>query len=219
MDTPVSASGKRLTSKGQATRSRVIDAAAKLMRAQGVGRTSLEEVETAASVNTSQLYHYFSDKADLTLAVLDHQTESVLAGQRPVLDELTSFAAFEAWADLLVAAQHEALGRCPIGSISTELSDLDPKVRTAVCDGFERWRAPIHEGIRIMRDRGLLSQDIDPEMMSLSMLAAVQGGLLLTHARRDSVALRAVLDTSLKDLRSYETAPKQIESEAAARST
>jgi TetR/AcrR family transcriptional repressor of nem operon len=56
-----------------------------------------------------------------------------------------------------------------------------------------------------MRDRGELRPDADPVRLALAMLAALQGGLLLTQTRRDTAALEAGLDTTLDCIRAYAT--------------
>jgi TetR/AcrR family transcriptional repressor of nem operon len=52
-----------------------------------------------------------------------------------------------------------------------------------------------------MRDRGELRADVDTESLALSMLASVQGGLLLSQTRRDSTAVRTAVDMSIAYLR------------------
>src|ERR1700709_2213578 len=88
---------RRFTAKGALTRSRIIEAAAELVFGCGVARTSIEDVQLRAGVSASQMYHYFTNKDDLIRAVIAHQTDGILAAQRPVLDELDSFAASERW--------------------------------------------------------------------------------------------------------------------------
>ena len=46
---------------------------------QRVASTSLDAVLGASKTSKSQLYHYFGDKDDLVLAVIQRQTECVLA--------------------------------------------------------------------------------------------------------------------------------------------
>ena len=52
-----------ITRKGQATRDRIVAAAAALMYQQGVAGTSTEDLQAAAGVSASQIYHYFERQA------------------------------------------------------------------------------------------------------------------------------------------------------------
>ncbi|MGE2767193.1 TetR/AcrR family transcriptional regulator [Rhodococcus sp. 1.20] len=202
-----SAPTRKFTAKGRATRARIISAAAELVFARGVAGTSIEDVQEHAGVSASQMYHYFTDKDDLVRAVIAHQTDGILAAQRPVLDELDTFDAFERWRDLLVDLQEQrhCVGGCPIGSIAAELSDSDPHARTDLVAGFERWEAPIRDGLARMRARGDLRPDTDTDALALALLAALQGGLLLTQTRRDTAPLRVALDTVLAHIRTHAT--------------
>ncbi len=199
------ASARKFTAKGVATRTRIISAAAELVFAHGVARTSIEDVQQQAGVSASQMYHYFTDKNDLIRAVIAHQTDGILAAQRPLLDELDSFAALEGWRDLLIDLQEKrhCVGGCPIGSIAAELADDDPQARTDLADGFERWEAPIRSGLARMRARGDLRPDTDTDALALALLVALQGGLLLTQTRRNTAPLRAGLDTVLAHIRTH----------------
>ncbi|MHC1562533.1 TetR/AcrR family transcriptional regulator [Actinomycetospora sp. C-140] len=152
---------------------------------------------------------YFADKDDLVRAVIAHQTDGVLDAQRPLLDHLDSFEAFVQWRDALVALQEQrqCTGGCPIGSLATELAENDPAARADLAAGFERWEAPIRDGLARMRDRGDLrpDTDTDTDALALALLAALQGGLLLTQTRRDTLPLRTALDTVLAQIRTHAT--------------
>jgi TetR/AcrR family transcriptional regulator, transcriptional repressor for nem operon len=198
---------RNFTAKGLLTRSRIIEAAAELVFAHGVARTGIEDVQLRAGVSASQLYHYFTDKNDLIRAVIAHQTDGILAAQRPVLDELDSFDALERWRDLLIDLQEQrhCVGGCPIGSIAAELADNDPHARADLVDSFERWEAPIRAGLARMRDRGDLRPNADTDSLALALLAALQGGLLLTQTRRNTTPLRTGLDAVLAHIRTHAT--------------
>lgn len=197
----------RLTAKGQATRARIVAAAAAEMFERGVARTSLDDVKRAAGVSSSQLYHYFSDKHALVLAVIGHQTEAVLDAQQPLLARLDSIEALRAWRDLLVDLQRRlhCQGGCPIGTLGSELAETDPEARAEVGSGFERWENGIREGLRAMRDRGELQPGADPDDLALATLAALQGGLLLTQIRRETTPLEVALDAMLDHIASLTT--------------
>jgi TetR/AcrR family transcriptional regulator, transcriptional repressor for nem operon len=53
----LAANQRRLTPKGRATRDRIVAVAAQLMSEHGVGSTSLADVQEAAGVDASQVYH------------------------------------------------------------------------------------------------------------------------------------------------------------------
>src|ERR1700756_4870671 len=86
-----------LTARGAATRSRIVNAAADLIYAHGVGRRSLDAVMAKAGVSKSQLYHYFADKDALVLDVIALQTGRVLQSQQPHLGALDSLRALKSW--------------------------------------------------------------------------------------------------------------------------
>jgi TetR/AcrR family transcriptional regulator, transcriptional repressor for nem operon len=200
--TEASAPAGRLTRKGLATRARIVGAAAELMFRHGVAGTSTEDVLVAAQVSNSQLYHYFADKNALVRAVIERQADEIINGQRPLLDELDSLAAFRQWRDMLVGLQRQrhCEGGCPLGSLSSELAETNESARTALAAGFERWEAPIRDGLRRMRDRGTLNAETDVDQLALATLAALQGGLLLTQAKRDVRPLEAALDLALSQI-------------------
>lgn len=206
-DVDATADAPRLTRKGRATRDRIVAAAAELVFVRGVAGTSTDDVRAAAGVSSSQLYHYFVDKRALVRAVIAHQTERILDAQQPLLGRLDSIEALRAWRDLLVELQRQRRceGGCPIGSLGSELSELDPDARTDLAAGFGRWEAAIREGLHAMNDRGDLREGADPDQLALATLAALQGGLLLTQVRRDTAALEAGLDSMIAHIASLTT--------------
>jgi len=195
---------QRLTRKGQATRDRIVEAAAGLMFDQGVAGTTTEQVQAAAGVSASQIFHYFSDKRALVRAVIAYQAEAVLTAQQPLLARLDSMDALRAWADLYVSIEEQLKyqGGCPLGSLGSELAETDAAARQDVERGFARWEEAIRDGLRAMYARGDLRRSADPDALALALLTALQGGLLMTKIRRDPAPLRAVLDVVLAHIES-----------------
>jgi AcrR family transcriptional regulator len=189
--------GTPSTRKGRATRDRIVAAAADLMYRNGAAGTSTPALRDAAGVSSSQIYHYFADKDDLTRAVIAHQTEAILAHQAPLLARLDSFDALRAWRDVVVdaARQHGGAGGCPLGSLSSELSDHNGQARYALAESFTAWAAAIREGLLGMLENGTLRPQADTDRLALALLAAVQGGLLLAQAQHTTDALEAAVDT------------------------
>jgi AcrR family transcriptional regulator len=203
--TVTAGSGKRLTKKGQATRDRIVEAASQLMLEQGVARTTIEGIQSAAGVSPSQLYHYFPGKDALVSAVIDHQTGRVLDVQHQGLDQIDTIDALNRWRDLMVGilTETQCVGGCPLGSLASDLSESDPVARVQLANAFARWEELIRSGLEQMQSRGELDASADPEALAVTMLATVQGGLLLSQVRRDPAPLRVAVDTLITQLRSY----------------
>ncbi|MDP2007444.1 MAG: TetR family transcriptional regulator [Rubrivivax sp.] len=62
---------RKTKEEAQATRSSILDAAEVLFQAQGVSRTTLHEIATAAGVTRGAVYWHFKDKSDLFNAMMD----------------------------------------------------------------------------------------------------------------------------------------------------
>ncbi|MDN3354798.1 TetR/AcrR family transcriptional regulator [Actinomadura sp. DC4] len=199
--------GQKLTAPGRRTRDRIVATAADLMFRQGVAGTSIPDVQQAAGVSASQIYHYFGDKRGLVRAVIDHQIEASMDGQRPILDHLDSFDALRAWCDAAVEGQRrrDCEGGCEIGSLAGELVETDPVARADLVEAFDRWERPIRDGLSRMRDRGDLSPEADPHDLATMMLAALQGGLLLTQIRRSTHPLKIATDAAIAHIETFAT--------------
>jgi AcrR family transcriptional regulator len=193
---------QRLTRKGQATRDRIVAAAARLMIEQGVARTTIEDIQAAAGVSPSQLYHYFPGKDALVSAVIDQQTAQVLEIQHSGLGSLDTIDSLTKWRDLMVGilTEMQCAGGCPLGSLASDLSESDPVARVQLAGAFAQWEGLIRDGLVQMQERGELAADADPADLAVAMLAAVQGGLLLSQVRRDPAPLRIAVDTMIDHL-------------------
>jgi TetR/AcrR family transcriptional regulator, transcriptional repressor for nem operon len=193
---------EKLTTKGRATRERIVAAASELMLWRGVARTTIEDIQEAAAISTSQMYHYFADKDDLVSAVIDFQTDQVLSLQQLGLGRIESIEDVRRWRDIMVGVVRKqgGAGGCPLGSMASELSECDPVARARLTRSFTQWENMIRDGLASVAARGELTEGTDTDRVALAMLAAIQGGLLLSQVRRDSAPLEAAVDTMIDHL-------------------
>ncbi|CAM3905090.1 TetR/AcrR family transcriptional regulator [Aeromicrobium ponti] len=206
MNKPLNITQKpKLTKKGQETRSRIIVAAAELMYEQGVARTTIEDVQHKANISSSQMYHYFKEKKELVLEVISYQTSKVIGNHRRYLSDLDSFEALNAWRDFIVDIQikRNCEGGCPLGSLASELVEINTEAHQEIMSSFFEWEDSIRKGLRYMLNRGELNSNADPDKLALALLAALQGGLLLTQVRRDPEPIIIALDTMIEHINSF----------------
>ena len=187
----------RLTSKGERTRARIIDVAARLIHERGMVGTTLDDVREAAEVSGSQLQHYFAGKDELVHAVIDHQADRIVGNTEQA--DLGRVAGLRSWRDMVITAAKASggMGGCPLGSFGSQLAESDPQARALVAAGFDRWSAVIRDGLRALQAAGHLTADVNPDDLAVTLLAAIQGGLLLAQVQRDSRPLETAVDTVL----------------------
>jgi TetR/AcrR family transcriptional regulator, transcriptional repressor for nem operon len=198
----------RLTPKGERTRSRIVEAAARLIYERGVAGTTLDDIRSRAGVSGSQLSHYFAGKDELVQAVIDYQAGTVAGNQRQA--DLGSPEGLRAWRDTVIAQVNSSQGKggCPLGSLAGQLAGTDAQGRALIAAGFGQWSAAISDGLHRLRDTGHLPNGTDPDDLAVTLLAALQGGLLLAQVQRDTRPLQTAIDTLLQLARiSHQDAP------------
>ena len=171
----------------------------RLIFTNGVSATSLDAVLAASGTSKSQLYHYFDDKDDLVLAVIEHQTEAVMAAQGARLDDVDSIAGLRRWRDVVVELQRRrgCVGGCPIGSLASELAESERPRRPARRDRSPAGNRCSSSGLTAMRDRGELPAGARPADLATALMGALQGGLLLAQTTRSTRPLELSLDLAI----------------------
>jgi TetR/AcrR family transcriptional regulator, transcriptional repressor for nem operon len=189
----------RLTARGAATRERIIAGAAALIYDWGVASTSLDDIMAATRTSKSQLYHYFADKDALVLEVIRCQLGKVIAGQEAELRELRTWEGLQRWRDHMVKLTRATggAGGCPLGSLASELADRSEPAREVLATCFTEWEAYLVDGFTAIREDGLLSPGADPAELAVTVMTALQGGLLLAQTTRDVRPLELALDMAI----------------------
>ena len=186
----------RLTPKGARTRARIVEGAAALIHERGVAGTTLEDVKVAAEVSGSQMYHFFPDKNDLVQAVIEYQADSIVNRNRQAL---SSANGVEVWRKMVITAakRTKAVGGCALGSLGGQLAESDPEARALIAAGFDQWAAAISDGLRSLHADGKLPPGIDPDDLATTLLATLEGGLLLAQVQRSTRPIETAVNTLL----------------------
>lgn len=191
-----------LTAKGKATRSRIVEGAAAVLREKGVTSATLDDVMARTRTSKSQLFHYFpAGKDELLVAVAQFEADQVLEDQQPYLGHLDSWEAWEQWRDLVIK-RYEAQGdQCPLGTLFLQIGRSTPGTRAIVIELMRQWQASLAAGIRALQASGRLPAEMDVERRAAALLTAIQGGVSILLSTGRSTHLRAALDQGIADLR------------------
>jgi len=193
--------GGELTAKGRATRGRIVEGAALVLRERGIEQTTLDEVMARTHTSKSQLFHYFrGGKEDLLLAVARFEAEQVLEDQQPYLGCLDSWEAWQQWREVVIKRYEEQGDRCPLASLSQHLGRSTPGARAIVEGLMHRWQEHLAVGIRALQEAGHLPRDVDVDERAAVLLVAIQGGVGILQSTGQSYHLRVALDHAIGDL-------------------
>ena len=208
---PSGASRPKLTSRGAATRNRIVLAAAELMHVRGVAATTIDEVLAASATSKSQFYQHFRDKTELVYEVITLRADEILTWQRVRLEKVDSFRGLYHWRDAMVqrCTLRRGLWGCELGSLAAELSDTDDKARVSLAEHFAEWRAMLAAALERMRDTGVLNSDIDAPGLATGLLAAVEGGYLLSQTAHDPRLMQTAMNSAIAHVKSF--APDGVE--------
>lgn len=193
---------RTLTPKGAATRQRIVEGAALEIRDRGAADLTLDDVRARTRTSKSQLFHYFpGGREELLLAVARLEADRVIDDQQPMLGDLTSWPAWLAWRDAVVARYRAQGERCPLTVLVSQLGRTTPGARAVVSELTRRWQGEIRSGIVHMQAIGEVAPGVDPDRTAAAILAGIQGGVVLLMSTGSTDHLEAALDTALDALR------------------
>jgi len=191
----------KLTAKGAATRQRIIEGAAGVIREVGLGDTTLDDVRMRTATSKSQLFHYFpSGRDELLLAVAQFEADRVLLDQQPLLSHLTTWESWQRWKAALLRRYRKQGPTCPMAVLMSELGRTDPAAQAVTRSLLLRWRSDLATGVRAMQVNGTAPAALDPDRFAGAIVAGIQGGVAILLATGSSADLEAVLDLLLEQL-------------------
>jgi TetR/AcrR family transcriptional repressor of lmrAB and yxaGH operons len=187
--------GERASSRsnGRASRKAFLSATGVLLRRQGYAATGLNEiVERSGAPRGSLYFHFPGGKEELAVAAMERSGE----GLRRAIAALMAAPggtghAVAVLIDALAAGLQESgyTDGCPIATVALETAAGSEPLRASAAGIFAAWLAEL--------EQALLSEGVGAgaaERRAILALSAIEGALLLSRARRDTAALRAVRD-------------------------
>jgi TetR/AcrR family transcriptional regulator, transcriptional repressor for nem operon len=194
--------GEPITRRGRASRERIVERAAELFAERGIAATTVDEVLAAAGAGKGQFYHYFRSRDELAAAAVGHRCAQVVAGLAQALGDVSSLAGLEqALAGFIAGFEQMGLPGCPIGTLATEVAGRNEDARLQAAAGFDAWEQLLTDALERMRQSGELRADAEPAMLATGLLASIEGGMVLSQARKDIASLRIAADAGLERVR------------------
>jgi TetR/AcrR family transcriptional repressor of nem operon len=179
------------TEHKQRTRTKVLEAAAQAIRADGPERVGVAAVMAEAGLTHGGFYAHFKSKDELVAAAIDSMFEESRARLARETEGRGAKDGLAAYVDFYLSARHrDARGRgCPIAALASDAPRLSDNVRTAFAAGVARLTIGLTEKLA---EAGAA----EPQAAARSMVAELVGALTLARVETDPATSNAILRDS-----------------------
>jgi TetR/AcrR family transcriptional regulator, transcriptional repressor for nem operon len=170
------------------SKTRLLDAALRVIRAKGYSATRVEDVCEAAGLTKGSFFHHFDSKEELALAAVDYWSEgtSAVFDAAPYHARADALERLLAYVDLRKAMLRGELSdfTCLAGTMVQEVYDTHPAIRQACSRSISGHAETLELDIaEAMRRYGVTGQ-WTARSLALYIQAVLQGSFILAKAKR-----------------------------------
>lgn len=183
--------------KKELTRQHIIEKAAIVFNRKGYAGTSMDDIMKATGLKKGGIYGNFKSKNAIAVEAFDYAVALVTKRVRKrSLQKSKSYEKLQASIDFY--REHifnePVEGGCPILNMAPEVDDTNPELRGRVVKAMENWQYSIQRVIEKGIQKGEINSDVHPEEFAIFFVAALEGGILLSRANKQSKHLHVVLN-------------------------
>ncbi|MBS1780844.1 MAG: TetR/AcrR family transcriptional regulator [Bacteroidetes bacterium] len=171
--------------KSERTKQFIVEQVAPIFNIKGYAGTSLSDMTSATGLTKGSIYGNFSGKDDVALAAFDYnlaKLQHIISGemskQTDTRDKLLVYVtAYENYLRLPFPQ-----GGCPILNTAIEADDTHPKLKQRAAKAIESWKAKIVDLVEAGIEEGAFKKTTDAEATALSIIALIEGSIMITKA-------------------------------------
>ena len=160
--------------KSEATRTRLLEAANRMLREKGYSNTRLQDIAKAAGTHAGAMYYYFASKDALVEELLDRNAAHSLEYVKREVESLPPTASQR---DRIITAARAALSNV-LGEGNDEiivgmriLNEIPAEMRSRVLGHARISRHYVRDLIRKGQDTGEFRRDVNPTVVALMLLS------------------------------------------------
>ncbi|MED1204144.1 TetR/AcrR family transcriptional regulator [Heyndrickxia acidicola] len=176
----------------------IIQIAREIIHSKGYQATSVSDIMAATNIGKGQFYHYFQSKHDLGLAVVEELVKDwdgqLLIGILNTSDDpVTKLNRMLKWAETS-HAEMEIKNGCAMGNLAIEMSNQDEEFRVKIEEFFHHWVNSVADILSEMIENHQLDDSINPKKNAESIVAMIEGGILLMVSRQNIQVLQDIFE-------------------------
>ena len=188
----------RQLSKSERTRQFIIETTAPIFNTKGYAGTSMSDLTDATRLTKGSIYGNFENKEEVALAAFDHNlciirqsTATLLAKAQTYHQKLMVYA--KVYHSFTRGTFPE--GGCPILNTAIEADDTNNQLRDKAAKALLTWKKNLETLIQQGIAAGEFKTEIDQQQLALSIIALIEGGIMIAKLTGHSSSLNQVLKT------------------------
>jgi TetR/AcrR family transcriptional regulator, transcriptional repressor for nem operon len=180
------------------SKTKLLDATLKVVRAKGYSATRIEDVCAEAGLTKGSFFHHFKSKEDLALSAVAHwdATTAAFFATAPYHDAADPLSRVIAYIELRKAILTGDLPdfTCFVGTIVQEAYRTHPDVGAACERSISGHARTLEADIRAAMREHCAPGSWTPESLALHMQAVIQGSFILAKAKGSAAAAAESLE-------------------------
>ena len=186
-------------SKAERTRQFIIETTAPIFNTKGYEGTSMSDLTEATGLTKGSIYGNFENKEDVALAAFDYNHSLI---RKVIADKIDQAKTYHDKLLVYSTVYHSftrknglVKGGCPILNTAIEADDTNPQLRQKAAAAVTNWKNKIIALIEAGVAAGEFKTGIDYTQTALSIIALIEGGVMIAKVTQTPDDLDIVLKT------------------------
>lgn len=183
-------------SKAERTRQFIIEQTAVVFNKKGYAGTSLSDLTEATGLTKGSIYGNFDNKEEVALAAFDFNTLRVSERIKQLIDKENTFhAKLLVYTKVYSSSALAERGGCAILNTAIEADDTNHVLKDKAAKAVLRWKTNLTNLIQGGIDAGEFKTDIDTNQTALSIIALIEGAIMISKVTNSQSNLENILAT------------------------
>ena len=171
------------SNKAEKTKQFIVEKTAPIFNMKGYAGTSLNDMIQATGLTKGSIYGNFVNKDDVALAAFDFNLKKVnevisteMASRKTFREKLLAYT--KVYENFLEFPFPE--GGCPVLNTAVDADDTHPMLKQKAADAIMHWKNAIAKLIQKGIGNNEFRPDVDPEQIALTIIATIEGAIMIT---------------------------------------
>lgn len=185
-------------SKAERTRQFIIETTSGIFNMKGYAGTSMSDITEATGLTKGSIYGNFENKEEVALAVFDYNHGKVSQAISEHINKAKTYHdKLMVYARVYDQYSHNIFpqGGCPLLNTSVEADDTNPLLKERAAKAILNWKKNIVSLIDAGISAGEFKSGLDHNQIGLSMIALIEGGIMIAKVTNSQASLDTILKT------------------------